>query len=196
MSDSNGFVDRIGSSAVRKECVVSAVSKWSSEHLPPWFKRVTPVESAQRSLFPEGLPVVLATLRVSEDELGRWSERGWVSFGPDRQTALELQDVNEIRFVRDVARSGLSDAYIAELLEQLPRPLNFSPDEVAYSFSLGWVWVEPVTEPEPSEIVEQYVDDWLEDLAAHQDADRLGELRDRIDQLLTTLENGGQESND
>jgi hypothetical protein len=173
-----------------------ALTEWSADNLPPWFARVTPVESAQCSLFPDELPVVLAALRVSEDALARWHKQGWVSFGPDRQTSLELQDVNEIRFVRDVVRSGLSDAYISELLEQLPRPLNFSPDEVAYSFSLGWVWAGAVPEPNPDETVNEHVDDWLEELAANDNQIRLAELRDRIDQLLTTLEAGPQEPND
>jgi hypothetical protein len=173
-----------------------AVTEWSSDNLPPWFERVAPVENAQCSLFADELPVVLAALRVSEDALGRWYRQGWVSFGPDRQTSLHPHDVNEIRFVRDVVRSGLSDAYIAELLEQLPRPLNFSPDEVAYSFSLGWVWAGPVPEPDPDEIVDGHVDDWLEDLAANENQSRLAELRDRIDRLLTTLEARPQEPND
>ena len=172
------------------------LTQWSSDNLPPWFERVTPVRDAQRSLFTDELAVVLAALRVSEDELGRWHNQGWVSFGPGRQTSLEAHDVNEIRFVRDVVRSGLSDSYIAELLAQLPRPLNFSPDEVAYSFSLGWVWAGPVPEPDPNDIVDEYVEDWLDNLAANEDQSRLADLRNRIDQVLTKLEASPQDSND
>jgi len=174
---------------------MSAVTEWGSDNLPPWFGRVTPIENAQRVLFPDELPVVLAALRVSEDALGRWHTRGCVSFGPERRTALEPQDVNEIRLVRDVERSGLSDAYIGELLEQLPRPLNVSLDEVAYSFSLGWVWAGPEPEPDPNDVVDQHVDVWLEDLAASENHSRLVELRDRIDQLVTALDAGPQEPN-
>ena len=173
-----------------------AVTKWSSDNLPPWFECVSSAESAQGVLFADELPVVLAALRVSEDEHDRWCKHGWVSFGPGRQTALEPRDVNELRFVRDVVRSGLSDAYIAELFAQLPRPLNFSPDEVAYSFSLGWVWAGPAPEPDPNEIVDEHVDEWLGDLAANEDQSRLTELRDRIDRLLTTLQAGVEEPND
>ena len=172
-----------------------AMTEWSSDNLPPWFGRVSSVESAQGSLFADELPVVLAALRVSEDALARWHKQGWVSFGPDRQSALEPQDVNEIRFVRDVVRSGLSDAYIAELFGQLPRPLNFCPDEVPYCFSLGWVMAGPTPEPDVIEIMNEHVDDWLEHLAVSEDQDRLVELRNRIDRLLS-LEARAREPND
>ena len=141
---------------------MTSLPRWSSDNLPPWFERVAPVGDVQGSLFTDVLFAVLAVMRVSEDELGRWHNQGWVSFGADRQSSLEPHEVNEIRFVRDVVRSGMSDAYIAELLSQLPRPLNFSPDEVAYSFSLGWVRAGPVSEPDPNDIVDEYVEDWLE----------------------------------
>jgi len=173
-----------------------ATTEWSSENLPPWFGRVSSVEDAQGSLFADELPAVLAELRVSDDALGRWYRQGWVSFGPGRQTALETHDVNEIRFVRDVVQSGLSDAYIAELFEQLPRPMNFSPDEVAYSFTLGWIWAGPVPEPNSNVIVDEHVDDWLDHLVANENQSRLIELRDRIERLLRALEAGTEESND
>lgn len=165
---------------------MSAVTEWGPGNLPPWFQRVTSVGDAQCALFPEELATTLATLRVSEDDLGRWAKRGWVSFGPDRQSPLEPHEVNEIRFVRDVMRSGLPDAMIAELLGQLPRPFNFDPDEVAYSFSLGWVLAGPLPE-DPSDVVEQHIDDWLDNVAANEDEPRLSELRDKIDDLLTIL---------
>ena len=156
---------------------------WSADHLPPWFVRPSPIERSQLTFFPEELSVVLVTLSVSEDELARWYGCGWVSFGPDRHTLLEQWDVNEIRFVRDVVRSGLSDAFVARLLEALPRPLNFSPDEVSYSFGLGWVMVAPAPEPNSDEIVEE----WIESLAEDEAEDRLTQLRDRIDGLLGVL---------
>jgi hypothetical protein len=170
-----------------------AVTEWSSDNLPPWFGRVTPRENAQRVLFPDQLSVVLAALRVGEDVLSRWHARGWVPFSPDRRSA---QEVNEIRFVRDVARSGLSVACIGELLEQLPRPLNCGPDEVADSFCLGWVWAGPEPEPDANEVADQHIDIWLEDLAAKEDQNRLVELRDRIDQMVSTLQAGPREPND
>lgn len=172
------------------------MTEWSLGNLPPWFECVASVESAQGVLFADELPVVLATLRVSEDELDRWCKHGWVSFGPGRQTALEPHDVNEVRFVRDMVQSGLSDAHIATLFEQLPRPMNFSPDEVAYSFSLGWVRAGPAPEPDLNAIVDEHVDEWLDDLAANENESRLAELRDRIDQLLKTLDTGAEEPND
>ena len=152
--------------------------------LPSWFVRPGTVEYRQATLFPPPLPEVLAELCVSADDLVRWHERGWVSFGKDRIEPLEPWDADEIRFVRDVVRSGLDDAYLNRLFAGLPRPMNFDPDAVAYSFSYGWVAVRPFPEPDPSEIVDEHVEDWLCELAEQEEYDRLRGLRDRIHELL------------
>lgn len=163
---------------------MSTTSKWNAENLPPWFREVQSAQVAQPSLFTDDVPSVLAELRVSVDALERWHRQGWLSFGPARRDPLEPQDVNEVRFVRDVVQSGLSEAHIAYLLDQLPRPLNFNPEEVAYSFSLGWVAAAHEPECDTDEIVDVRVQEWLDQLADNGDLARLTELRDRIDGLL------------
>ncbi len=166
-------------------------SAQGSDQLPPWFERPRPETICQATLFPDPLPEVLAALRVSSDELMRWHERGWVSFGPVRSSRLEPWDVNEIRFVGDVVRSGLSDVQIANLFADLPRPMTFDPAAVAYSFSLGWVMARRTPEPDPLEVVDEHVDEWLAALAEEEDQGRLTELRDRIDTLIASIEPAG-----
>lgn len=152
----------------------------------PWFSKPKPASELQPTLFPEELPAVLARLRVSEDDLARWHEQRWVSFGPKRSEPLEPWDVHQIQFVRDVVRSGLSDAQIERLFSDLPRPMTFDPDAVAFSFSLGWVLARSA--PEPDEVVEAHLDVWLKGLVEAGDKDRLIELRSRIDELLAQVE--------
>jgi hypothetical protein len=134
------------------------------------------------------LAEVLAELRVSADELQRWHDSGWLSFGPDRTDPLEDWDSNAIHFVRDVVRSGLSDALIAAHFEQLPRPMSFDPDSIAFSFSLGWVVAHIEPEPDPSDVVDEHIADWLTERAEGGERKRLEEIRDRILGLLASMQ--------
>ena len=157
--------------------------------LPMWFERPRPASTRQRYLFGLKVSEVLAGLRVSTDELARWHKQGLVSFGPEPSRELEPCAIDEIRFVRDVVRSGLSDAQIERLFVELPRPMNFDPDAVAYSFSLGWVVaVPPTPEADPIEVVDEHLDDWLAELDVENNEGRLIELRDRITTLLLSIE--------
>jgi len=156
-------------------------------HLPPWFERPISSDDRQHTLFQRPLPGVLAELHVSADELQRWHAVEWVSFGPDRPEPLEHRHVNEIRFVRDVVRFGLPDAITAVHFEQLPRPMNFNPHAVAYSFSLGWVMARTEPEPDPSDVVDEHIDEWLAELAEAGDRERLEETQTHIEDLLSSM---------
>ena len=159
-------------------------SPYDRDHLPPWFQRPYSSMCRQSTLFTDELPDVLATLCVSPDDLTRWHARGWVSFGPELSSGLESWHVNEIRFVRDVVRSGLPDAQIEHLFRQLPRPMDFDSTAVAYSFSLGWVIVNPPDELDPDEVVAEHVVNWLAAMADAGELERLIALRDQIESLL------------
>ena len=154
---------------------------------PQWFTSVDSLTAWQASLFTETMDDVLATLRVSSDELDRWHQRGWTSFGSDFAEELDEPHVNEIRFVRDVVRAGLNDAMVAALFSELPKPMNFDPLRVAYSFSLGWVQSVIRKEPDVYDLIETHLDDWLSQVAAN-DVDRLRLLRDRLDELIVSTE--------
>jgi hypothetical protein len=160
---------------------------YSRERLPEWFMRPVSAGAHQVTLFPDQLDEVLADLRISTDDLCRWHARGWVSFGPDFNEAVQPWDLNELRFVRDVVRSGLTDAQVAARLDELPRPMDFDPATVAYSFSLGWVQAIPPYEPDVSEFMDEHLDEWLQELSEN-DRDRLIELRERVNDIIATSE--------
>jgi hypothetical protein len=163
-----------------------------SETLPRWFSRPAPVDGLQASLFTEELDAVLAALRVSRDELARWHARGWTSIGPDYDNELEQEQVNEIRFVRDVSRSGLNDAIVEALFDELPRPMNFDPASVGYSFSLGWVQVVPREEPSVEQLIDEHLDEWLAHLV-QEDVERLRSLRDQVDSLIVEADSANED---
>jgi len=158
--------------------------------LPSWF--MMPIAYAtwhQQSLFRVPFDAVLPDLRVSADELVRWRRNGWISFelaGVSEVNDCDDPHVWEIIFIRDIVRSGLSDGQIVWLLSRCPRPFTFDPDRIVFSFRYGWVMpaeVEPSEPESPDDIIEENLDAWLEE----RDAERLAELRMKIDDLLYQL---------
>ena len=144
----------------------------------PWY---SPHPEMQSHLFGEPVEDVLASTRVSRDDLRRWKEHGWISFDVEQLDELQLPLIWEIEFVRNMARSGLSDAQIDDFLLNLEQPYRFNPEFVAYHFSFGWVCPE---RHDADEVVEQHLDEWLDSLAENEDFNRLEQLQDRIALLL------------
>jgi hypothetical protein len=110
--------------------------------LPSWFNHISSSSSMPRqmSLFTESLDDEhLARLLINPGELARWYGKRWVSF--DASNPLKLDSIHdprswELYFVRDIVRSGLTDAQLSWLLEQYtktvylqsrPCRLKFSP---------------------------------------------------------------------
>ena len=156
-------------------------SQSDNSELPPWFKRPRSREVNQRSLFPACLTEILVDMDVSSDDLRRWHEKKWISFDPELMVKLETEQEREIRFVRNVVRSGLTDVQIEQLLERLPAPFAFDPSTIAYSFSFGWVtavWKDPAS------VVEEHLDDWLDGLVSDGNLDKLKEVRAWITSLI------------
>lgn len=164
----------------------------SASDLPPGLMRPQFTINHQPCLFRVTLAEVLARLSVSADDLRRWHDRGWLSFDVNMDEALdEFDDPKsfEIQVVRDVVRSGLSDVQIESLLAKLPKPFAFNPERLAFSFRHGWVYVEPPVEiPEPSEVIEEHLDEWM----AQCDEETLEDLREKVTNVLKTcVEKGG-----
>ena len=144
----------------------------------PWYR---PHPEMQSHLFGERVEDVLASTHVSRDDLRRWLERGWISFDVDELDEVQMPLVWEIEFVRNVARSGLSDAQINEFLFNLEKPYRFNPEFVAFHFSFGWVCPQ---RHDPDDVVEEHLDEWLDSLADSEEFDRLEKLQDQIARLL------------
>ena len=151
------------------------------DNLPSWFQKPRPTSKSQRELFPDDLDEVLTMLAVSADELRRWYERGWISFEPMHSDKLPYRQVNEVRFIRDVVRSGLTDVQIEYLFMRLPRPMDFDPAAVAYSFALGWVMGVPRKKPE------EILDEHIAHLARSHDRARLEEIRSKVERWLEQI---------
>lgn len=151
--------------------------------LPHGFHR--PRQDLQGTLFREPRETVLANARVSSDELTRWHSSNWLSFN----TAIEefdWREESELLFVRDLARSGLPDAYITRLLEELPVPRRYAHERLAYSFTHGWV--EADRPPDPDEVTDENFEDWLSALADNGRCDRLLEVYQLVREALERCE--------
>jgi len=137
----------------------------------------TPRQIMEPTLFPEPTAKALAWLRVSIDDCSRWRDRGWLTFDPDVAATLDAPRLNELEFVRDIARFGLTDAQVDELVKGLAKPYAYDPRVVAYSFALGWVQCPRYEEPPPpDEVIEEHLGDWFDELAEAGDVERLQEV--------------------
>jgi hypothetical protein len=155
--------------------------------LPPWFTPARPTIYGQECLFKVSLESALAQAQVSPDALNRWHSQGWISFA---FVPMQLNDpadpkLLELHFVRDVVRSGLTDAQITQVLDKCPKPHSFDPDLTAFSFRYGLVQAIPPIEPdEPETVIETHLDEWIEDC----DAARLAALHEQILKRLNKLD--------
>jgi hypothetical protein len=135
---------------------------------------------------------MIAAERVSVDDMRRWKAAGLLSFDAELDSEIDLlhnPKIHELRFIRDLLRSGLSDSQIEWLLAQLPKPYAFNPDRIAFSFRHGWVIAAAIVEPDPYEMIEEPLDTWLDD----QEEDELRELMERIATRLESLANNDGE---
>ena len=131
----------------------------------------------QLSLFPSSRDEVLVKVKVSLDDMARWRERGWISYDVAALDTLEDHEIAEMMFVRDVARSGLSDAYVTALLSELAKPYAYPPFTTAYSFSYGWV---QVSFPDMDEMMINYFDSWIEERSGRHELERLEDVQSRV----------------
>lgn len=121
--------------------------------------RPSPV-SAQFSLFPEERDDALAQARVSVEDMAQWQALGWISYDVSTRQTLEYHELAEMLFIRNLARSGLSNAFISELLGELTTPYSYPPMTTAYSFALGWV--EAVI-PDMDSLVKNHLESWAQE---------------------------------
>lgn len=159
----------------------------TTQKLPPWFAPAQPASIQQDSLFKVSIESVLARIRVSPDELNRWHARGWISFA---FVPMELSDhddpkIWELQFVRDVVRSGMTDAQITQLFDRCPKPHSFDPDRTAFSFRYGLVQAIPPVEPdEPDGVIENHLEEWI---AKCDDKEQLLSLNHQIIKRINNL---------
>lgn len=144
--------------------------------LPEWFEAPCPPgRDSQLALFNTPFGKWLDKEHVSVEEVRQWRRKGWISYDINLDECVdEVNDsrILEVEFIRDLVRSGLAESQIDCLLTLLPRPYAYDPSRIALSFRYGWVTVTPHEKPEPSEIVAEHLDSWLDE----QDNSTLREL--------------------
>ena len=138
----------------------------------------------QLRLFPDLRDDVLAKARVSIDEVARWQLLGWVSYDVTALETLEDYQTAEIVFIRDIARSGMTDALITEMLGELPKPYAYPPSTTAYNFSCGWV---EVVFPDMDEMMDQHLEGWVQTKLLAGDEARLAEASAHLMLALAEL---------
>jgi hypothetical protein len=120
---------------------------------------------------------------VSVDEMAAWHGKGWLSFDPAGITQCDDKERVEVRFVKGIAHSGLSDAMVDRLLSRLERPYCYDPAETFFSF-VDDRWVSLPPQPDESIIADQYIDG----LAEGKDWEALQKLQNKITDLLESAE--------
>lgn len=151
----------------------------SNESLPFGWQR--PVQLSQLELFQRDRDEVLAFLRVSRDDLDRWRAKGWLSADATESTVVQDPQLSEIVFVRNVARSGLSDSQVDALLRDLDAPYRYDPLRTAYSFAYGWVQIPAMPdEREMDTFFDEHFSTWIHRKISEGDTSFLEQRRFEI----------------
>lgn len=125
---------------------------------------------------------VAAMLMVPCDEMTAWYKNDWLSFDPSEIMDFSLSQRTEVAFMKDLARSGLSGAYVKRLLSAgLEKPYCYDPQDTLYSFG-EHRWVARQSLPDPDDLIERFLDDLIE----LEDWERLTQLQEKISAALAT----------
>lgn len=144
---------------------------------------------SQLSLFPLDTDIALAEATVSRDDLTRWNKFGWISDALLTAEKFDTPDIRELTFVRDIARSGLPDAFITQMLSKLPKPYRYESSSVAYSFRHGWVEQALFyEEKELFDVMGDHLADWVEHAASNHSG-KLDELESLLADARERMEN-------
>lgn len=125
-----------------------------------------------------------AAVLVSYDEMAAWYRKHWLSFDPGTITEFHESQQMEVAFIKGLAHSGLSDAYIDRLLAAgLEKPYCYDPRDTFFSFAdYGWKGLPP--EPDPATTVCDYIEERVE----MKDWDELKELQKKICNALAAAD--------
>lgn len=148
----------------------------------------SPTRECQLTLFPVDAATALAEAGVSCDDVKRWTESGWLSEELASAEKLDSPHLLEIAFVRDIARSGISDAQITQLLSRIKKPYWYDSGMVAYSFLYGWVQL-PIffEENEVRAFIDDFIEDWIDE-KRKTDPSRLEEVQGLIVEALERVD--------
>ena len=149
-----------------------------------WIKPIP--HDRQMTLFASPIVEALTSLKISKDEVQRWQQQGWISFEIDSMASLDEDGKWELEFVRNIARSGLSDQQVSVFLKELPKPYSYSPHLTAYSFAYGWV--QTLRMRKPNEVIEEHLYSWIDEQVEEGNVEELQELAEVLAERLETKE--------
>lgn len=140
-----------------------------------------PQRIAQLDLFGRGRDYMLALGGVSIEEVERWRAKGWISFDIRELHSLDTGISSELWFIRNIARSGLSDVQIDTFLGELEPPYMYDPIRTAYSFSHGWVQCPLVpSTADWDQYMEENLKPWLIRKVARFELDELRRIQQDV----------------
>lgn len=146
-----------------------------------WQRVTHEKRESQLDLFPKHRDELLAMAKVSLDDVERWHKRGWISFDASVLDTLVEPLFSELCFIRNLARSGLSDMQIEQLLGELEPPYRYHPTRTAYSFAFGWVQIPPMPQEEDVDaFVQESMPEWIADKARLGEFDLLEDLQGQV----------------
>jgi len=147
--------------------------------------RLAKVRAGQELLFPQ-------SARQLSDAIGlKWwvtlklHADGWLSFHPEKASALNEPQEHELRFVGSLVTGGCDDAMLARLLAGLEKPYCYRPGSVYYDWaSQSWRPLPtPPEEPDPDQVLEEH----LSALAKEGDVATLKDIGDRVAEAIRRL---------
>jgi hypothetical protein len=160
------------------------------DDLPGWWRRPELLPEHPRkqlALFFRPVDETLFRARICLEEAEQWRQRGWLSFDISAVAGLGETEVDELLFVRDVARSGFSMDQVSCLLEELGRPYRYDRTVLAYSFPYGWVEAQPHVEATRHALMREQLDHWLQQLVAEGERELLEEIQEKAQHALASL---------
>lgn len=138
----------------------------------------------QETLFFKTQDEFIASVLVSADQMLSWYKKGWLSFDLNDTTLFDDEERAEVLFIKKLASSGLSDAYIDRLLGAgLDRPYRYDPDETFFSFA-DFRWVRLKYIPQVDSISPSAVEEYVDELVSGEDWESLIQLRATIQSAI------------
>jgi len=165
-----------------------------TEDLDDWER---PERRAQLDMFAEPRDRILALAGVSIEEMERWRAFGWISFDVRDVPSLDEGRWSEMCFVRNIARSGLSDIQISCFLEELDPPYSYDALRTAYSFAYGWVQLPIMpTDDQKDAYLQKHLSSWIQRQVLHGEYRMLTGVYSEIMVSVARARAAGREDNE
>ena len=145
----------------------------------------------QPTLFTQSPDEFFTSMGVSIDEINLWRSKGWLSFDPDTVKKYDEAERIEVKFIKALARFGLSDAMVNRLLSGLDKPYCYDPETTLYSF-MHESWATLPSEPDSEDMVSE----GIEELIENEEWDELRSLMDRISEAIEQSESEDEGKNE